>query len=102
MIQKVQDIQLMQAPRPAMSSGKMEEEENFVNWGRTIRQSYDKIIYPKTVEEITRFIVDSGKHKFQVRGAGIRHSWADIFADEGGRLVSLYPEKVAIGQAITL
>ena len=36
--------------------------------------------------------------KKSVRGAGIRHSWSNIFADPENCLVSFYPKDVATGK----
>jgi hypothetical protein len=43
---------------------------------------------------------DQGKKR--IRGSGIRHSWASIFADPEQLLVSFYPYNVAIGTSFKL
>ena len=35
----------------------------------------------------------------QIRGGGVRHSWADIYADEGNYFFSFYPLNVSIGKS---
>lgn len=45
---------------------------------------------------------DSRAKNLSVRGAGIRHSWAHVFADPSQRLVSMYPYHVATGNSFDL
>ena len=60
--------------------------------------TYADILYPATVEEVQEFVKVAKEKNKSVRGAGIRHSWSNIFANPENFLVSFYPKDVATGK----
>lgn len=78
---------------------------NFTNWGDTVSMAYENILYPasipyatgKQISSIQQFIKLASRQGKRVRGAGLRHSWSNIFADPNQYLVSFYPFDVVEG-----
>ena len=52
--------------------------------------------------QIQNFVKNSRAQNLSIRGAGIRHSWSNVFADPSQRLVSMYPYHVATGKSFDL
>lgn len=87
-------------------------QNQFTNWGETVKQNYEQILYPVPlayrttpserdleqetiqIQELVKRARSQGKG---VRASGIRHSWSKIFGDDGNYLVSLYPPEIANG-----
>jgi hypothetical protein len=70
------------------------DEVKFRNWGRTVRNTPALTFVPRTkhgVREIVRWA--SANHK-TVRAAGYRHSWSEVFSDDGQVLISMLPPEV--------
>ena len=70
------------------------DEVKFRNWGRTVRNTPAVTFVPRTkhgVREIVRWA--SANHK-TVRAAGYRHSWSEVFSDDGQVLISMLPPEV--------
>ena len=61
----------------------------FRNWGRTVRNRPAVTFVPRTkhgVQEIVRWASANG---LRVRAAGYRHTWSDLYSDDGQVLVSM-------------
>ncbi|KAF3929425.1 hypothetical protein AA313_de0201431 [Arthrobotrys entomopaga] len=69
------------------------ENGKFSNWGETVKNTPGTTwAAPKTVSELCN-IVQQAKHSGQrVRVSGYRHSWSDIFSENGQVLVSILDE----------
>ena len=66
-------------------------DSEFQNWGRTVRNTPAVTFLPRTkhgVAEIVRWASANGK---RVRAAGYRHSWSDVFSEDGQVLISMLP-----------
>lgn len=83
-----------------------EEETLFENWGETVKNTYKQIYYPTTavhastgqqIPQLQQFVRDNVKDGKKIRGAGIRHSWGNVFADPDNYLASFYPYDVSVG-----
>ena len=83
---------------------------DFTNWGDTVSTKYSNILYPtetapemrQQIIQIQNFVKNSRAQNLSIRGAGIRHSWSNVFADPSQRLVSMYPYHVATGKSFDL
>ena len=74
------------------------ENHEFLNWGETVHHHYKQILFPNEVDDIQKFVKAVKVKGESVRGSGVRHSWANIYADPDNYLVSFYPELVATGK----
>lgn len=71
------------------------DDARFRNWGRTVDKQPAQIFYPTKIAELQRIVRQARDAGKRVRCAGYRHTWSDLYADDGDLLVSLLPENVA-------
>lgn len=64
-------------------------DETFKNWGRTVNNTPAFTFFPKTKLGVCNIIRWAKLKGLKVRAAGYRHSWSDIFADDGQVIISL-------------
>lgn len=77
--------------RESDGSGVLYHRLPFKNWGRTVKNTPALTFIPRTragVCNIVRWARDNGK---RVRGAGYRHTWGDLFAENDQVLISSLP-----------
>ena len=70
------------------------KELKFENAEQTINNKPNTTFFPRTVEDISRIIKYAKEEGKRVRVAGMKHSWTDLFSDDGEFLISLLPLEV--------
>lgn len=71
------------------------DQAEFENWGRTVQNMPALTCFPHSkigVCNIVKWAISQGK---RVRAAGYRHSWSDIFSNDGEVLISMLSLEVA-------
>ena len=66
----------------------------FENTEQTIYNTPQVTFFPRTVEEISRIIQHARAEGRRVRAAGMKHSWTDLFSNDGEYLMYLLPLEV--------
>ena len=66
----------------------------FENVEQTINNKPKITFFPRTVDEISRIIKHAKEEGRRVRAAGMKHSWTDLFSDDGEYLMYLLPLEV--------
>ena len=66
----------------------------FENTEQTIYNTPQVTFFPRTVEEISRIIKHAKAEGRRVRAAGMKHSWTDLFSNDGEYLMYLLPLEV--------
>mmetsp|Transcript_20181 Transcript_20181/g.77265 ORF Transcript_20181/g.77265 Transcript_20181/m.77265 type:complete len:771 (-) Transcript_20181:64-2376(-) len=75
---------------PVLANG-----EVFQNWGRTVKNAPALTFAPTTVAGVCEIVKDAAAKNKRVRASGYRHTWADLYSEDGGYLVSMLPVHVA-------
>ncbi|WP_225728944.1 MULTISPECIES: FAD-binding protein [unclassified Nocardia] len=68
---------------------------DFANWGLTVGNRPAVTFLPRTRGGIQNLVRWAREHDKRVRVAGYRHSWTDIFGEDGCVLISLLPLREA-------
>ena len=66
----------------------------FENAEQTINNTPQMTFFPKTIEEISKVIHLAKILGKRVRAAGMKHSWTDLFSNDGEYLICLLPLEV--------
>ena len=66
----------------------------FENAEQTINNTPKTTFFPRTVDDISRIIKHAKKEGRRVRAAGMKHSWTDLFSNDGEYLVYLLPLEI--------
>ena len=66
----------------------------FENAEQTINNTPLVTFFPKTIDQISRIIRHARNEGKRVRAAGMKHSWTDLFSNDGEYLVYLLPLEV--------
>lgn len=72
---------------------------SFDNWGGTVKNTPRYTCIPTTVAGVQSIINLAIKEKKRVRGAGFRHTWSDMYSNDGEILVSLLSLSLATGSS---
>jgi hypothetical protein len=68
----------------------IDEKENFLsNWGENIQFRPAYIFNPKTKAGVCNIVKWAGRKNLRIRASGYRHTWNNVYADDGQILVSL-------------
>lgn len=63
----------------------------FENWGRTVKNTPDITFVPKTKAGLCNLVKWATAQQKRVRAAGYRHTWGDLYSNNGQVLVSMLP-----------
>ena len=63
----------------------------FENTEQTISNVPQITFFPRTVEDISRIIKHAKEEGKRIRAAGMKHSWTDLFCNDGEYLMYLLP-----------
>lgn len=74
-------------------------DEEFVNWSSTVKSYPGWTFIPVSVVGLQNVVRWAGSEGKRLRAAGFRQSWSNLFADDGGVVVSLLPLSVATGDS---
>jgi L-gulonolactone oxidase len=55
----------------------------WTNWGNTQHCSPQKILFPKTLEDVQEIIHDAAKNRIPLKAIGSGHSWSDLVCTSG-------------------
>jgi hypothetical protein len=64
-------------------------KDTFDNWGRIVRFTPHVTFQPRSVVGVQNIMKWAVAHNKRVRTAGYRHSWSNIFGDDGVVVISL-------------
>ncbi len=67
------------------------ESAAFENWGRTIRNVPALTCFPRTKAGVGSIVTWAASHGKRVRVSGYRHTWGDLYSNDGEVLISLLP-----------
>lgn len=73
-------------------------DEEFQNWGRTVKNTPHLTFVPSTVYGIQQIVKYAKSKNMNVRASGYRHSWSSIFGSDGQIVIST----LSLFQATTL
>jgi hypothetical protein len=65
------------------------EKAVFENWGRTVRNVPALTCFPRTKAGVCNIITWAASHGKSVRVSGYRHTWGDLYSNDGEVLISL-------------
>ena len=63
----------------------------FQNWGRTVENTPSATFLPTTKDGVRNLVKWAAAKGLNVRSAGYRHTWTDLYSSEGQALVSMLP-----------
>ena len=66
----------------------------FENTEQTINNTPQVTFFPKTIDQVCRIIRHARKEGKRIRAAGMKHSWTDLFSNDGEYLLYLLPLEV--------
>ena len=66
----------------------------FENTEQTINNTPQITFFPKTIDQVSRVIKHARKEGKRIRAAGMKHSWTDLFSNDGEYLMYLLPLEV--------
>ena len=66
----------------------------FENAEQTISNCPQLTFFSKTVDEISKVILYAKRNGKRIRAAGMKHSWTDVFSNDGEYLLCLLPLEV--------
>lgn len=69
---------------------------SFTNWGQTVTNVPSLTVVPRTKVGVMNVVKWAAANGRRVRAAGYRHTWGDLYSDDGEVLVSLLPVDVAV------
>lgn len=70
-----------------------ETQQEFTNWGKTVKNRPAVTFYPKTKVGVANAVKFAKRHQLRVHASGYRHSWAPLFSEEGQVLIAMLPHK---------
>lgn len=66
----------------------------FQNAGFTVKNKPRITFFPTTINDILRIVKHAKQEGRRVRAAGMKHSWSDVFSNDGEYLMHLLPLEV--------
>ena len=70
------------------------QDLEFENTEFTVKNKPKITFFPRTIEEISRIVKHAKEEGRRLRAAGMKHSWSDVFSDDGEYLMYLLPLEV--------
>lgn len=72
---------------------------DFENWGDTVSSTPSLTCIPTKVTEVQQIVKMAKQKCKRVRAAGFRHTWSNMYPDNGDILVSLLSLEIATGSS---
>ena len=66
----------------------------FENAEQTINNTPQVTFFPRTIDQVSKIIKHARSEGKRVRAAGMKHSWTDLFSNDGEYLMYLLPLEV--------
>lgn len=63
----------------------------FANWGNTVHNEPSITFTPRTVRGVQNIVKFAARHNKRVRASGYRHTWANMYSQDGAILISMLP-----------
>ena len=69
------------------------DANKFINWGQNVENRPAQIFYRITKKsELCKLVKEAKEKKIPIRASGFRHTWSDLYGEDGGYVISMVAE----------